>query len=177
VAPELIGEPPAGFTVYEARVRPGRVTVEGPEGVVSSLAQLRTTPLSLDHRTRPFRESVAVALDHPEVRLVDPQPLEVQVIVEATPVRRTFTDIPILLPGAEGRRSARPATARVVVSGPPEIVGRLTAAQIRAVVEPDGEARGAVEASVIDLPEDELSIVRVVSVQPTTVALEGEARR
>jgi YbbR domain-containing protein len=177
VAADLVGELPAGFTVYEAHVQPGRATVEGPEGVVGSLTELRTSPLRLEHRTRPFREAVTLVLERPELRVVDPQRFEVQVLVEATPVRRTFADVPIVVPGGSGKRSVRPGTARVTVSGPPAIVESLSASQIRAVVAAESESRAAVQVSVVDLPEQQRAFVKVVAVQPASVALEGEGRK
>lgn len=182
VTPDLVGKPPTGFRVYEARVRPGKLTVEGPEGAVTSLTQLRTNPLQLEHRTRPFSESVSIVPDRPDVRIVDPRPLEVKVVVGANPVERRFDDVPILVPGGGGKRSVRPGTARVVVSGPPEIVDRLSAAQIRAVAlvtesRSGADSRAAVEASVLDLPEEQMASVRVESVDPSSVTLSAETRR
>lgn len=177
VVADFLGEPPQGYSFYRARVRPETVVVEGPKTEVEGLTQLRTDPIRLDHRTRTFIESVNAVPDRPEVRIVDPQPLEVRVVVDAAPVELAFDDVPVVLTGQLHEASITPSTLRVTLTGPPALLERIGPAQIRAVadvteLEPGRQThRIAVEAGVVDLPEEQLWRVGVKSVSPGKVAV------
>jgi YbbR domain-containing protein len=173
---DLLGAPPAGYTLYHAIVQPAAVLVEGPESDVSALARIRTDPVRIDHRTRPFTVSVGAVPERPRVRVVDPQPLEVRVIVDEAETEAAFPRVPVVVPQQAAGGTILPAEVTVVVSGAPSVLERLSPAQIRAVADLRGMALGSqprhvpVEAGVIDLPEDQLWRVKVKSITPSTVA-------
>ncbi len=172
VVADLVGTPPRGHAVYGTRLRPPRLTVEGPEGAVAELSELRTGPLPLDQRSRSFSESVGVVPAEPAVRIVDPRPVEVRVFIDTAPVERAFENVPVVLAGGTG--SATPAAARVVLSGPAELLARLGSGQIRAVADVAaaagaGERWAGLAASVLDLAEDQLACVAVERIEPRSV--------
>jgi len=176
VVADLTGSPPEGYTVYRTRVRPAVLTVEGPESVVRSLDQLRTDPLQLDHRTRAFTAQLGAVPDRPEVRIVDPRPLEVRVVIDTVPVTRTFEDVVVQPHDPSSPTTIDPPTTRVTLKGPEDLLDLLTSAQIRAVadvsgLEPGGPAQTLeVTTSVFDLPEEQLWRLEVESVRPRTVS-------
>jgi YbbR domain-containing protein len=178
---ELVGSPPAGYTLYNASARPDAVLVEGPESEVTALRGVTTDPVRLDHRTRPFTVTVGAVPDRPHVRLVDPVPLEVRVIVDESPVEATFPGVPVVIPEMQAGASASPAELTVVLRGPRPLLERISRSQIRAVADLGGQPLSAeprsvtVEAGVVDLPEDQMWRIQVKSVTPPTVAVRREA--
>ncbi len=174
----LLGEPSAGYALYRALVRPEKLSVEGPEAAVRSLTELRTDPLRLDHRTRSFTEIVGAVPERPEVRIVDPRPIEVRVIIDTPPVVTAFEGVPVVLSNPAAKGSLSPTVVQVVLSGPAEALERLRRQQIRAVADVSEVESGAgpqqvgVEASIVDLPEEQLWRINVKSVWPDKVTLQ-----
>jgi len=176
VVADLLGEPPEGYTVYRTRVRPDRVRVEGPEAAVRSLSQLRTDTISLENRTRTFTEkNVGAVPERSEVRIVDPQPLEIRVVIDTDPVQKTFDEVAVALSGGVPAGTVDPAVVSVVLNGPVELLDRLSPEQIHvtadlSALEPDAvEGSVPVTATFIDLPEEQFWRIEVESVRPATV--------
>jgi hypothetical protein len=180
VVADLLGEPPEGYTVYRTRVRPDRVRVEGPETAVRTLTQLRTDALGLEHRTRSFTEKVGAVPERPDVRIVDPEPLEVRVVIDTDPVQKTFDDVAVALSGDGVSGTVDPATVRVVLHGPVDLLDRLAPDRIRVTadlsgLEPDAlEGAVPVAATFIDLSEEQYWRIAVESVHPATVGVKLE---
>jgi len=182
VEAHLLGEPSSGFSLYRTSVRPKTVLVEGPESEVAALTVLRTDPIPLDHRRDGFSTTVGAVPEHPRVRVVDPRPLLVRLVIDTDPIEMAFDDVPIVAENNVHPASISPSTLRVTLTGPARLLEQLTQAQIRAVVDtatldpgPRAERR-AVEAAVVDLPQDQLSRIEVKSVRPRTVSVRLGAR-
>jgi YbbR domain-containing protein len=181
VVADLQGEPPEGYTVYRTRVRPDRIRVEGPEAAVRTLTQLSTDTLSLENRTRTFTENVGALPERPEVRIVDPQPIEIRVVIDTDPVQKTFEEIAVEMSDIGVAGTFAPAVVSVVLNGPIELLDRLAPEQILVVADLSGLESDAVEGSVpvegrvVDLPEEQLWRVEVKSVRPATVGVNLES--
>lgn len=138
VEPTFIGRPATGFTVYGTEILPEVLSVEGPAAQVAELEVLRTSPIRLDGRSAPFVAHVGVVLDRPLVRITDPRPLEVRVVVDAQATERTFRGLPVDVTGVAGATTVVPATLDVTLSGPPRLLDRLERSQVRAVADATG---------------------------------------
>jgi len=79
VLPRLVGEPAAGAIPGDARVVPDKVTVRGPEGIISGLTSVATNAVSLDGHAQTFAQTVSVVSPDPLVRVVEPPFVTVQV--------------------------------------------------------------------------------------------------
>jgi hypothetical protein len=79
VLPRLVGEPAAGALPGDARVVPDKVTVRGPEGIISGLTSVSTNAVSLDGHALTFAQTVSVVSPDPLVRVVEPPFVTVQV--------------------------------------------------------------------------------------------------
>jgi hypothetical protein len=79
VLPRLVGEPAAGALPGDARVVPDKVTVRGPEGIISGLTSVSTNAVSLDGHALSFAQTVSVVSPDPLVRVVEPPFVTVQV--------------------------------------------------------------------------------------------------
>lgn len=174
VVADIEGEPPPGYALYQALVSPERVMVEGPASAVDALAHVRTNPIHVDRMTRAFTEKVAVVRERPQVRLLDPTPIEVRVVIDESPVEMSFDDVPVDLP-EPATGTVSPSAARVTLTGPRSILERLPLARIRAIADLGAVEAGAqqvpVRADVVDLPPEQQWRVTVKSVNPHRVTV------
>lgn len=72
VVPRLVGEAAAGAVPGTARVVPDRVTVRGPEGIISGLTSVSTNAISLEGHALSFAQTVSIVSPDPLVRVVEP---------------------------------------------------------------------------------------------------------
>jgi len=99
VVPAFKGRPPEGYTFYGATASPDTKQIEGPAGELHAVERLRTDPIALDGRTAPFHVRVRAVPDNPEVRLLEPKPVDVRVEVDRAPVQKSV-EVAVTLPGA-----------------------------------------------------------------------------
>ena len=182
VLPTFRGSLPEGYAFYGARVVPDHQEVEGPTSSVAPLERLRTDPIDLRGHTSSFRARVRAVPDSPQVRLVEPDPLEVQVEVDAAPITRRI-DLPVVLAGQGYEATASPASVAVTLSGPPSVVERLRPAQIRAVADVAGLAPGTdvhklpIRVEFVDVDPSELARMSVQAISSATVVVHVSERR
>jgi YbbR domain-containing protein len=148
VAPEFVGRPAAGHEFYWAETSPDTVEIEGPEAKIADVQRLRTDPIRLDGRTQPFLLRVAAVPDSPDIQVRDARPISVRAHVDVAPVEVTFDDVPVSLAGRKYAASAAPSSLRVTIAGPPALVARIHAAQIRAVADLSGLEPSALPQAV-----------------------------
>jgi YbbR domain-containing protein len=157
VVPSVVGRPASGYTVYGTEAVPDVVEVEGPESDMASLRHLRTDPIHVDGKVRGFTTVVGAVPDGASVRVVDPKPVEVRVLLDVTPAKREFDDITVLFTGQRYYSAAVPSRVQVVVSGPPGLVTRIRRDQVRAIVDVTGLSPGTshtlpVRTQIVDVP-------------------------
>lgn len=183
VEPTFLGQPPEEFAFYGARVVPDQLRVEGPASQVDALEVLRTTPIRLDERSKPFVARVSVVAEGELVRLIDQDTLDVFVAVDAAAVERRLENVPVEVVGAPPGTSVEPATLNVTLSGPPRLVDRLTAAQLRlladasAVTADSGTHEVPVRVEFAGLDPDEQTRVNVEAISRRQVEITLSGRR
>jgi YbbR domain-containing protein len=183
VAPSFMGEPPAGYSFYGVRVTPETLTVVGPKSKIEAVTRMRTDPIPLESRMEPFVARVGAVPDSPEIRVLDSRLLTVRVEVDVAPVEVVFDSVPVVLAGQVHEASMKPVALRVVLSGPPALLERIEAGQIRAVVDVSGLAPRAEPYDLIprvefmEMPASDVTRIGVKSVRPESVAIRlGEQR-
>jgi YbbR domain-containing protein len=173
----LTGELAEDRRLYHVRARPDRLMLDGPESIVDTIEEVLTDPIALDGRERTFDQTVAAVPDVAQVQVVDPQPLEVRLVIDTLPVDAEFDGIPVSIAGQDGEAVPTPETLKVVLTGPAAILDRLGPGQIRAIadvagLEPrDRSHRVEVSAGIVDVPEDLLYRIRVKSVRPQQISV------
>jgi|GEM_PF-2758296 YbbR domain-containing protein len=75
----LTGQLPPGFEMERTNAVPNVVRVKGPKAVIDSLAAVETVPVDLTERRISFRERVDLVLSNPDVSLVSPARVDVDV--------------------------------------------------------------------------------------------------
>jgi YbbR domain-containing protein len=173
--PTFLGRPAEGFTLYNARLTPSRMRVEGPETNVATLEVLRTTPIRLDDRSEPFVARVNVVPEGEFIRLLDSPLVNVRVVVDMAASERRIGSVPVrVLAGGPGT-TVEPPQVDVVLSGPPRLLELIDASQIELTVDagqlPRGTSRTAlpVRADIDGLTPDERSAVSIKSTVPREV--------
>jgi YbbR domain-containing protein len=178
----FLGQPPDGYAFFGERIDPERLWVEGPEAEVEPMKVLRTSPIRLDQRTVPFSVRVTAVPAGPHVRVVDPRPVEVDVVIDVTPVERTFEDLPVRLRGQAPRVSFVPRTLTVTLAGPPRLVERIDADQIHVLADLAGVGLSSEPTSVpvfvefFDVPIEDLALLSVKSVAPREISVRTAGR-
>lgn len=79
VQPRLVGEPAGGAVPGTPRSLPEKVSVRGPEGIVSGLTSVATSFVSLEGHALSFTQTVSLVSPDPLVRVVEPPFVTVQV--------------------------------------------------------------------------------------------------
>lgn len=183
VVASFSGQPPRGYAVYDVRITPEVLDVEGPESGVAALTRLRTDPIHLENRTASFSVTVAAVPSRLEVRVVDPVPLEAQVEVDVAPESRTFPGVPVFAAGQFRAVPLAPATVAVTLSGPPALLRSIQPGQLRAVADTSGLAPRAepyqvpVRVEFQDLTQKDLAKLAVRSLDRPRVAVRVSGRR
>jgi YbbR domain-containing protein len=178
---KFTGDLPEGYTMYDAWVRPDKVIVEGPAAEVSTLTHVETDPVQLNDRSRPFLEQVSAVPDRPHVRIVDAQPLWVQVEVDASPVEKEFGEIPVQLAPRVDGANLTPDSASVTLAGPPELLARIEPQQIRVATDVSRlDASSGPQfvplAATVDAPADQQARISVKAITPHQVTVRWSKR-
>jgi len=173
VEPTFIGQPPDGYAFYGAEVKPQKLVVEGPEAELSQIESLATTPLRLDRLTQPVEMTAVAITQGPHVRIADPEPVKVRVIVDAAPIERRFDGVPVQVAGRPATVSP-PGTVSVTLAGPPYLLESLRPENIVARVDAAELAPGRhhkvdVTVEYRDVPPEEQTRITVNAIEPAKV--------
>jgi YbbR domain-containing protein len=117
VAPQIEGDPAAGYVVGKVSSDPEAVEMVGPESAVKRVRQAITEPISVEGAKAPVRETVTVGFLDPAVRLKAARVANVVVDIVPAPLDRTIPERPVQL------RNLAPGLAAIVV--PPDVDVRL----------------------------------------------------
>lgn len=98
VTPALEGDLDPGFHVERRTANPSHVMVRGPKRVVDALTEVKTRTIAIGGRREPFREKVALATsDEHHVTVVDPVPVEVEVVIVEKPAELRISRLPVTI--------------------------------------------------------------------------------
>ncbi len=169
IEPTLLGKPADGYALYSAEVFPERLEVEGPAEDLESMEVLRTSAIQLEGHREPFTKNVVTVPDSEFVRVVGRQEIQVQVIVDATPVERRFENVPVILSGPARDLQFSPRTVSVTLAAPPDLLDTLAPELLRAVADVSRldparrEQQVSITVDFLQVPLEDLARVSVVS--------------
>jgi YbbR domain-containing protein len=168
VVPLVDGEPAPGFVEGSVSVSPDSATVSGPESAVQRLREVNTEPVSIAGATQPVRESVAIGLSDPSLRLTSPGNAVVVVQIQPTPVDRRAAQVPVRIRNAARGLSAGviPAAVGVALRGRRDVVDTLQPDAIGAFVDLAGLGPGRYNLTVRVDPSPDFVVVKI---DPATV--------
>jgi YbbR domain-containing protein len=149
VRPRLLGRPAAGFEVAESTASPADVRVVGPKSRVHDMESAYTEPVSVEGARANVVERVHVGLDDPMLRIQGTPRAEVTVRVREVHESRSFGGLPIEVRNGEGQ--ARPAQARVVLTGPASVLAQIKPADVRPYLEVAAARPGGLVPITVEL--------------------------
>jgi YbbR domain-containing protein len=168
VRPRLLGRPGAGFEVAESTANPADVRVVGPKSRVHDIESAYTEPVSVEGARATVVERVHVGLDDPMLRIQGTPRAEVTVRIREVHEARTLSGVPIEVRNGSG--TARPAQARVVLTGPASMLAQVKPEDVRAYVEAAGEQSGGLVPIAVELAAGHAGLT-VKEWEPTHAAI------
>ena len=170
VVPVTEGDPAAGYVAGKATVNPATVDIAGPESAVQPLKEVATEPVSIAGARGTVRESVAIGMPDPTLRMESGVAVLVTVPIAPLPVERLLSQVPVHLrnPGKGLTAQAVPAAIAVTVRGPSELVAALRPDSISAFVDLATLGPGRYNLSVGFEPGQGFA---VVGAAPSTVSV------
>ncbi len=171
---DLQGQLPEGYELRAVEATPKTAEVTGPLSRVGATSAVKTVPIDLEGRIRPF-ELLDVPLlppaNAPLARL-NPVRVRIQVQIVANTQERTLDRIPVrwlVSPGAATGRIT-PATVSVRCSGPADALKRLTEGDIFAFINERGDGRDPEDVRLVSVRAPEG--IRVIGWEPSQVRIE-----
>jgi YbbR domain-containing protein len=136
---KLEGTPADGYEVYGVRPSKFTIDVRGPASNVNALANAPTEAISVSGRRETFNApNVAIDLFEPKVDLQDPF-VSVDIEIGERRAEKEFSEVQVQMQGGV----AQPATASVVVYGPPRELSNLKSSDIKLLLPASGDASQA----------------------------------
>lgn len=176
VRADIVGNPPEGYEVAEVTTTPSEVRLQGPQGRLAAVAEVRTAPIDLEGRLKSF--SLTRVIQPPSElwsARVEPDRARVDVRIVERAAAMELADVPIRLlvrPDMPPiHLAAGQSTVKLSLRGRADAVKGLTPTNLNAFVDCTALAPGeAVELPVIvNAP----SGVEIVSVEPSRVRVES----
>jgi len=132
VRARLIGRPAKGFEVAEVTADPAEVRIVGPKSRVQEVESAFTEPVSVERAETTVVDRVNVGLEDPFLRLQGASQVQVTARVREEHGKRAFAGLAVEVRGGTGQ--ARPASVRVVITGPLALLKQLEPAHVRPYV-------------------------------------------
>lgn len=85
VQARITGAPPPGYRITQQRISPEFVRITGPESNLRTLTSVMTDPINLDSSVGYAEFRVPVAVEDPQLRVEDSQPVSVGITLEKSP--------------------------------------------------------------------------------------------
>lgn len=163
IVPNVDGQPADGYVVDKISVEPAAVTVVGPKSAVAQLKEAMTEVVSVAGAQRTVKESVAIGLQAPGVRLASARSALVTVAVTLAPIDRSIDSVPVRARNTPPGLVAQvvPAVVTVVARGPKRVVETLAPDSVSAFAELAGLGRGQYNLRVQVDPGQNLEILRI----------------
>jgi len=143
VEAEFQGSPIQGFEVARITYEPSEVMLHGPQRLLVGVNSVRTMPIDLEDRSRPFRKTHVALTLPPDTWLANgtASNITVDVAIAEHAALHTFQDVPVnaLLPsGATGHVIVQPVQVNLTLRGRAELLSAVKREELRAYV--DGSA-------------------------------------
>jgi YbbR domain-containing protein len=127
--------PDEGVDVYQAKVEPSTVEIEGPTSQVSHINLVKTESVSLRGRQSSFSIPLEIELPNASLRLVDDPQIKLTVELGARRATRVFEDVPVQLLNAPSNVALSTKYLEVVLTGAPSDLAQLRSADVQAEID------------------------------------------
>ena len=149
-----------GYEVYAVRPSKSTITAVGPASNVNAISKAKTETISISGRRETFTaRGIAIDISDPKIDLPDPV-VTIEVEIGPRRVEKTLSDVEVK---TQSDGSVQPATATVVLYGPPNILAELETGDIKVLL----PASGDTSAATLNLPAAARDKVILRSVKPS----------
>lgn len=176
VRADIVGSPPEGYEVAEVTTTPSEVRLQGPQGRLAAVAEVRTAPIDLEGRLKSF--SLTRVIQPPSElwsARVEPDRARVDVRIVERAAAIELADVPIRLlvrPDMPPiHLAAGQSTVKLSLRGRADAIKGLTPTNLNAFVDCTSLTPG--EASELPVIVNAPSGVEIVSVEPSRVRVES----
>lgn len=158
------GNPAAGFRVANASAKPARVTLKGPETLLSPMTKVTAKSIELNRVSESFKKEVTLDLAEGLALTASQNLILVEIVMDAEIVVKKIPGIPIGGRGAAHAFTIEPPQVSIEIKGPAITLDRTDIQkEIRASVDLEGLAPGTHELQVaVTVPAD----ITVVEIEP-----------
>jgi hypothetical protein len=127
-------------------------------------------------------QSATVAPERPNVRVLDPRPVQLELVIDTAPVDRIFSGVPVVPSTGNPQALLTPSGLAVTLSGPAELLRQLEARQLRVVAQvpatlSSNAQLAPVHVEFVELPERDRERVRIKGVSQAQVTVRSGAQR
>ncbi|MCS6770914.1 MAG: CdaR family protein [Kiritimatiellae bacterium] len=175
VRPDIVGNPPEGFELAEITATPAEVRLQGPQGRLAAVSEVRTAPIDLEGRLKSFSLTRTIL---PPSELwsarVDPDRARVDVRIVERSSAAELSGIPIRLLVPPGTPQIRIIDGRdqvkLTIRGRADAVRQLTTTNVTAFVDCSGlePGRAAELPVLVNAPAG----VEIVNREPSHITVQ-----
>src|SRR5262249_3396399 len=133
VEAQFTGQVAQGMEVYQVRLDPAAVEIEGPQSLVSKIDRVLTETVDLDGRNASFQTFVEVEAQD-SLRVKAPGPIGLSVDIGEERIQRRFANIPVRWIDKSSTGTLLTKTVNIEIFGPKSAVQALRADDLRVEV-------------------------------------------
>jgi len=172
VEADFQGNPVEEFEKTQVVCAPAQVLLHGPRRQLAELTAVRTAPIDLEGRSRPFRKTHVPLALAPDTWLANgtASNITVNVTIAERVATRMFQDVPVsalLAPGASGLITLTPARINLTLRSRAELLGSVRREDLRAYV--DGAALAPGAEAVLPVRVFTPAGLEVATIEPANV--------
>ena len=131
----IVGKPADGFEVYESRVSPPTILVEGPLSAFQEHDYVETEPIDVTGLNATFTTQTFVLLKSEYLKVVNESSVQVHVIIGEETSTRIFRGFNITLENQKSKTWLNPQRVNVVITGPISYLEQITRDDVKVVVD------------------------------------------
>lgn len=135
VEADIAGSPARGYKLTGVKMSPGEVMVTGPESRLQKVNTAKTEPISVEGRTSSFTQDVFVYIEDPRVRIENPKPVALSLVIEEERREVQLRDVPVEVVPANARVRLLTRSVDVVGTVPVSFSGPIRPGDFQAVVD------------------------------------------
>lgn len=169
---DIVGSPARGYKLTDVKMSPGEVMVTGPESRLQKVTTAKTEPISVEGRTSSFTQDVFVYIEDPRVRIENPKPVAVSLVIEEARREVQLRDVLVEVVPAHAKVRLLTRSVNVVGTVPVSFSGQIRPHHFQAVVDVSNLQANPEAYEIIPriVPAEEYrNLFRTESVSPSRV--------
>jgi len=131
----IVGQPADGFEVYESRVSPPTILVEGPLSAFQEHDYVETEPIDVTGLNSTFTTQTFILLKSEYLKVINESSVQVHVIIGEETSTRIFRGFNVTLENQKSKTWLNPQRVNVVITGPISYLEQITRNDVRVVVD------------------------------------------